>query len=144
MTKMKDAFAFFIIVGFICLISNWASVNILPTEALIGMGILILISSVAWACKIVLPLKLPATAYASILGLILTLPWTPGSEWIISHVNKLSFLALATPAMAFAGIALGNQLDSFRKMSWRIVAVAMMMFVGTFVGSAVIAQLLLR
>jgi len=53
-------------------------------------------------------------------------------------------MALCTPILAYAGIAIGKDLDEFKKQGVTIVIVAILTFIGTFIGSAVIAQVVLK
>lgn len=54
------------------------------------------------------------------------------------------FLALATPILAYAGIYTGKNLDALKQTGWRIVVLAIFVMIGTYVGSAVIAEIILR
>lgn len=42
------------------------------------------------------------------------------------------------------GIAICKDLDVFAKSSWRIVLVSVVVFIGTYIGSAIIAQVILK
>ena len=59
-------------------------------------------------------------------------------------MKKVNFLALTTPILAYAGVALGKDLDMLKKTGWRIVVVSFVVFIGTYIGSAVIAQVVLK
>lgn len=133
-----------LIVCGISLIGNWIAVKVDPIKALPGMVILGLISFAGWGLSKIVPAKLPAIVYISALAVILTTPWTPGSEFILKQVNNVNFLALCTPVLAYAGIAIGNDIEQFAKMSWKMVIVAILVFTGTFLGSAIIAQVILK
>nr|WP_307897862.1 hypothetical protein [Clostridium botulinum] len=39
---------------------------------------------------------------------------------------------------------MGKDLESFKKSGWRIIVVSCVVFIGTYLGSAVIAQLILK
>ena len=91
-----------------------------------------------------LPGRIPAVAYIVTLGCILTYPTMPGSDVINEAVKKVGFLQLCTPILAYAGIAIGKDLDAFAKSGWRIVVVACVVFTGTYIGSAIIAQTILK
>ena len=60
------------------------------------------------------------------------------------YAGKVSFLGLCTPILAYAGLSVGKDMDAFKRLSWRIVIVGLFVFVGTFLGSAVIAEAVLR
>ena len=92
----------------------------------------------------VIPGKIPAVAYITTLGCILTFPGFPGSEVVNMYMKKVGFLSLCTPILAYAGISIGKEMDAFKKTGWRIVVLACVIFVGTYLGSAVIAEAILR
>lgn len=144
MIKAKDVVVILAIVCGISLIGNWIAVKIDPLKALPGMLILGLISFAGWGLSKVIPVKLPSIVYISLIGVILSTPWTPGSAWLLKHVNNVNFLALCTPVLAYAGVAIGKDIDQFAKASWKIIIVSILVFTGTFLGSALIAQVVLK
>lgn len=113
-------------------------------QAIPGMGILIAIAFVGMWMGRVLPGKIPGVAYVVTLGCILTYPGFPGSDFINASVKNVGFLQLCTPILAYAGIAICKDLDVFAKSSWRIVLVSVVVFIGTYIGSAIIAQVILK
>ena len=93
----------------------------------------------------VMPWKgLPSVAYIVTLGCIVTIPGFPGAEQLTAWVSKVSFIGLCTPILAYAGLAVGKDIGALRTQGWRIVLVGLFVFIGTFMGSAVIAELVLR
>lgn len=111
-------------------------------------GILILLAIIAGGVFIahVIPWKgLPSVAYIVTLGCIVTIPGFPGAEQIITpYVSKISFIGLCTPILAYAGLAVGKDFGALKSQGWKIVVVGLFVFVGTFLGSAVIAEVILR
>ncbi|GKT29738.1 hypothetical protein ADUPG1_001261, partial [Aduncisulcus paluster] len=53
-------------------------------------------------------------------------------------------LALTSPILAYAGVSIGKDLDTFKKSGWRIVIVSIFVMVSTYIGSAAIAQSVLK
>ncbi|NLY49771.1 MAG: DUF340 domain-containing protein [Firmicutes bacterium] len=129
--------------GFV-LVGNLIGFKINPIEALPGMLFLLAIVLAGLALAKIVPIKLPSIVYISALGIMLTVPGFPGAEWFTAQASKVQFLALCTPVLAYAGIASGKDLDDFKKLGWRIVVVSSLVFIGTFVGSAIIAQVVLK
>lgn len=90
----------------------------------------------------VAPFKLPSVAWISLVGIVSTMPWTPGSAWILDKVSHVNFLTLATPCLAYAGIAIARQeIEIARKSGWKLFIVAVLVMTGTYVGSAFVADL---
>ncbi len=145
MIRPIHAIQIFLIVAVITLVGNWVGMQqINPVDAALGMLILVAMVMAGWWLARVLPVPFPPIVFVSLLGILLTMPWTPGSEWIVSHTTQVNFLATTTPVLAFAGISIGKDLDKFAELGWRIIVVALVVFTGTFLGSAVIAQAMLR
>lgn len=141
------------LVSAFALIGNWLSTMkagdpVTPLEALPGMFMLFAITVVGLvitqALDKVLPKNLPAIAYISLVAIIVTIPGFPGAEYMYDCMNKIGLLPLCTPILAYAGISLGKDIDTFKTQGVAIVCVALLTFVGTYVGSALIAEVVLR
>ena len=52
------------------------------------------------------PFYLPSVAWVSLVSILVTLPSFPGSAWIVSQLAAVNFLAVVTPVLAYAGLAL--------------------------------------
>lgn len=136
------------------LIGNWLSTRkagapVTPIEALPGMVMLLVITILGIAvselvAKVAPKINLPAIAYISLVAIIVTIPGVPGAEYMYASMNKIGLLPLCTPILAYAGISLGKDFDTFKSQGIAIVCVALLTFVGTYVGSAIIAEVVLR
>ena len=125
-------------------LANYIGFNVGLMESLPGLLILLGISlCAAFLSKTLTFLKLPIVAYCSILGLLLALPISPVSSYVISSVNKIQFTAPLTMVGAFAGLSMSDQIKSFVKQGWKMVIVGLLVMTGTFLGSAIISQLAL-
>ena len=51
--------------------------------------------------------------------------------------------AVSSVILAVAGVSIGTKLSDIKRLSWRMIIVAIFVFCGTFFGSALIAQLIL-
>lgn len=132
------------IFGFTALIGNWAGYDILPLAAVPGMIVLILICLAGFVLRDLIPINFPSIAYISIIGVIVSMPWFPGSIKVVEWTNEVQLLALATPILAYAGIAIGRSWTDFVKLGWKTIVVASLVMLGTFLGSALIAEVILR
>lgn len=142
--KLKESVIVLLITAAISLVGNFVGYKVNMLEAIPGMLILVAIAAVGIILADVLPIKIPSVAYIVTLSTILTVPGFPGAEVISGYVSKVNFLALATPILAYAGIYTGKNLDSLKKTGWRIFVLAIFVMIGTYVGSAVIADVILR
>ncbi|MET3696903.1 hypothetical protein SAMN05877753_101520 [Bacillus oleivorans] len=133
-----------VIIGAVVLIGNWIGYNVVPLQALPGMAVLALICLVGLIIHKLLPLNIPSVAYIGLLGFILTIPGMPGQEKIVEWTAHVNLLAIATPILAYAGIAIGRSWSDFSKLGWKTIIVGMCVLLGTFLGSAIIAEVVLR
>ena len=133
-----------LIFGLIAAIGNWIGYSVFPLAALPGMAVLIVICLAGLILQHVLPVNIPSVAYIGIIGILVSMPVMPGSEYIVKWTENINILALATPILAYAGIAIGRSWTDFVKLGWRSIVVAMFVMVGTFLGSALIAEVVLR
>ena len=91
------------------------------------------------------PKNLPAIAYISFIAIPITIPVvSPIADYAIEQIGKIGLLPLCNPILAYAGISIGKDVDTFKKQGFAIVVVAIFTFAGTFLGSTIIAQLILK
>ena len=86
---------------------------------------------------------LPGFAWATLVAFFLTLPVSPLSDTIVELMSSYSFGLVGIPLLSFAGIAVGEQLDVFRKLSWKIVIISFVVMASTYFGSAAISNIIL-
>ncbi|MFD2211483.1 hypothetical protein ACFSMW_17380 [Virgibacillus halophilus] len=79
----------------------------------------------------------PILGWVSITSLVFCLL----SDFFVNVIQAVDFLAITTPILTFAGISVANRLTDLRKTSWKVAIVAVFVFSGTYIGSALLAQL---
>lgn len=142
--KLKDSIIILLITAAISVVGNYVGYKVNMIEAIPGVLILVLIAVLGIVLAKIIPLKIPSVAYIVTLSTLLTVPGIPGAATISNLVSKVNFLALATPILGYAGIYTGKNLDSLKKTGWRIVILSIFVMIGTYLGSAIIADILLR
>jgi len=133
-----------IIVAIITLIGQKIGYGISPIQAIPGMVLVIVLALIGFGLKEIIPLRIPAFAYAALITLILTMPYVPTSTFILKYLKQVSFLGVTTPILAYAGLSIGLHVTKMAKISWKIVVIACLVFLGTFFGSAIIAEIVLK
>ena len=78
----------------------------------------------------------PVLGWVSIVSLICRLI----SDVFVDAIANVNFLSITTPILAFAGISVADRLVDLRKTSWRVAIVAVFVFTGTYVGSALLSE----
>ncbi|WP_059257792.1 hypothetical protein [Escherichia albertii] len=127
------------------LVAQWVGKGMSPVAAIPGTLMMLGIIFISLQIKAWMPrLPLPAFAWATLLGLLLSMPWSPVSDVFMRYTNKIDFLATTTPLLAFAGLSIGNSLDKLKSLSWRIVIISLLVFTTAFFGAAIVAQSILQ
>ncbi|WBW95653.1 hypothetical protein [Oceanirhabdus sp. W0125-5] len=134
-----------LVVGFMILIGQWIGYGLDPIKSIPGVLVVLLIAMLALIIRDLTPkLKFPAFAWACLIALLLSMPFMPTSKLFLEYTNKVNFLATTTPILAFAGISVGNKIQQLKKMSWKVFLVAIVVFVGTYFGSAIVSHIVLK
>ena len=129
-----------IIFSFMSAIGNYIGYHYPFQESLYGMFILCAITLLGLIIEHHISYNIPAIIYISIIGLIVALPWSPISSTIIYYTSKVNIVSLTTILLAYAGIAMGKDLGEFKKVGLKGIIVTFFVILGTYMGSALIAQ----
>ncbi|MEE1618601.1 hypothetical protein [Brachybacterium sp. J153] len=114
-------------------------------DIVIGLAVLYGMCVVGLLLTRYVPLRLPSVAWISLVAVVLTLPMLPWAGAVFPLVEGIDFLALAVPPLAYAGFAISKlEIDVLKRSGWKILAIAILVFLGTYIGSALIAELTLR
>ena len=144
MKNIGEYFLLMSVVGIVAFIGNWVGYDIISFEAIIGMLILILIVLSGFVLKKIIPLNIPSVVYVIAIGILASVPELPWGGFVVSMTQNIELLAIATPILAYAGIAIGRSWTDFTKMGWRAMLVSLLVLTGTLLGSSIIAELILR
>ena len=145
MSKLLDVSGVFALSGLFMALANWIGYKVDWASSLLGIAVIVAIALVgALLSKLPLLKRLPMVFWVSICAVVVSTPVFPGNAWIIETTKKVQFLAITTPILAYAGLSLGKDMELFKKLSWRIIPVALAVCAGTFLFATVIAQFTLR
>lgn len=112
-------------------------------EGIPGLLILLGIAFAGSILGMLIP-KIPAVIWITILGIILAMPYnTITGPVVAEQVGKLGLLSTSAPILAYAGVSIGKDWIEFKKIGLKGVLVALLVIVGTYVGSALVAQIIL-
>jgi hypothetical protein len=132
-------------VGAIILLGQRISLGTPVMKALPGMIMVIAAAMVAMILKDLFPKSIfPAFGFATILGLLLSMPYSPTAKVFLENTDNVNFMAITTPLLAFAGISVGNKIEQLKEMSWKIVVISMLVFTTIFFACATIAHVVLK
>lgn len=88
--------------------------------------------------------KLPSMMYVVVLAVLLACPISPVREPVVALTSNVQFMAPTTAMGAFIGISLGKEIKSFAKMGWKYIIITLFVITGTFIFSALIANIVLK
>jgi hypothetical protein len=135
----------FIICSISVLAGNWIGYDVMPLAAVPGILVLAGVSLAGLIIHKAIPYKkIPSIAYIGILAFIITIPGMPFQEKFVEWTAQVNLLAIATPILAYAGISIGRSWADFKKLGWRTIVIGMFVLLGTYLGSAIVAEIILR
>jgi len=132
----------FVVVGIIAAICNVVGYDGQFLESIPGLLIFACISLAGLTVKHFVPGNLPAVAYISIIGILVAMPLSPISEFVVYWAGKVALMATVTPILAYAGVIVGRDWKDFAKIGWKGIFVSVLVIFGTFLISGGIAQIL--
>ena len=135
-----------LMVSVIIILTNVIGYKMPVKDSIIGVLLLSAISLIGLTISKFMSrfVKLPSMMYVSLLGLLLACPVSPVKDIVVETTTPVAFLAPATALRAFAGISLGKDLKDFTKMGWKLVLITLFVITGTFIFSALVADIVLK
>ena len=135
-----------LMVSVVIILTNLIGYKMPVGDSIIGVLLLSAISLVGLTISNFMSrfVKLPSMMYVSLLGLLLACPVSPVKDIVIETTTPVAFLAPATALGAIAGISLGKDLKEFAKMGWKLVLITLFVITGTFIFSALVADVVLK
>lgn len=135
-----------LMVSVIIILTNVIGYKMPVKDSIIGVLLLSAISLIGLTISKFMSrfVKLPSMMYVSLLGLLLACPVSPVKDIVVETTTPVAFLAPATALGAFAGISLGKDLKDFIKMGWKLVLITLFVITGTFIFSALVADIVLK
>ena len=142
--KLVETALVLLIMGIMTVVGNTIGYHLPIAGAIIGYLMMMAVTLLGVVLSKVIPFKLPMVFWISVIALVATSPISPFAKVITEYTDQVNFLAITTPILAYAGLSIGKDLVIFKKMSWRIVVVALVVYTGTFICSTAIAEIMLR
>lgn len=135
-----------LMVSVVIILTNVIGYKMPVGDSIIGVLLLSAISLVGLTISNFMSrfVKLPSMMYVSLLGLLLACPVSPVKDIVVETTTPVAFLAPATALGVFAGISLGKDLKEFAKMGWKLVLITLFVITGTFIFSALVADVVLK
>lgn len=143
--KILETIFVLILVAIIMAAGNSVGYKIDIISSLEALAVLAVISIVGFLLSKLPGLKkFPVILWVSVVAAVVSSPIFPYHTELVAITDQVSLLAVCTPVLAYAGLAIGKDLALFKNISWRIIPVSLAVFSGTFIFAALIAQVTLH
>ena len=143
--KILETIFVLILVAIIMAAGNSVGYKIDIISSFEALAVLVVISIVGFLLSKLPGLKkFPVILWVSIVAAVASSPIFPYHKELVAITDQVSLLAVCTPILAYAGLAIGKDLALFKNISWRIIPVSLAVFSGTFIFAALIAQVTLH
>lgn len=144
-------FLVFVISAFITLIGN--CINTITDQnpdtftsvlaGIPGVSILVAIAFAGSIMGMLIP-KIPTIIWITLIGILLAMPYNVITGPVVAEqVNKIGLLSTSAPILGYAGVSIGMDWIKFKKIGLRGIFIALLVMIGTYVGSSLIAQIIL-
>lgn len=77
------------------------------------------------------------------LGALISTPWSPVQEPLLTLVNQVDFLGVCTLVLSVAGLSLGKDLPMLKAIGWKIIPVGLVSITSAYLLASTVAQLAL-
>ena len=141
--KLKRWSALLLAFSIIVAIGNVVGYHTSFIDSFIAMLVISAITITGMALERISPFHIPSIIFISLIGLILAIPGMPTSDFLAHYISQVELTTICTAFLAYVGISIGKDWDSFKKIGWRGVIITVFVIVGTYLGSATIANIML-
>ena len=136
--KLKDYIFILLVTGLYTVVANTFGYNGDLAQGAVGILVIVAIAFFGVVIQMLPGFnKLPVVFWVSLTAVIVSIPSFPGGVWIVEQTKHINFLA-------YGGLCLGKDLEAFKRLSWRIVPVAMAVASGSFLCATALAELMLH
>lgn len=131
-----------VVMGALALVTNVVNTRGIPPADVLGIALLCAITGASFWLRSRIP-GVPAVVWAISIGLLATASFVPFGSAVASTVDHLDFITVGVPALACVGLSLGRDVGMLKRLSWRVVIIALLTYTGTYVAAAALAELVL-
>ena len=134
--KLKDYIFILLVTGLYTVVANTFGYNGDLAQGAVGILVIVAIAFFGVVIQMLPGFnKLPVVFWVSLTSVIVSIPSFPGGVWIVEQTKHINF---------HGGLCLGKDLEAFKRLSWRIVPVAMAVASGSFLCATALAELMLH
>ena len=132
-----------IIFSIITVIGNYLGYKHPMTDSLVGMAILSVITLIGVWMERELPFNISSILYISVIGIAISFPGMPTSDFVLHYVSQVELLSIVTVFLAYVGIGMGKSWDEFKALGWKAIVITVLVIAATYYGAAIVAHIVL-
>lgn len=121
------------------ILSNTVATGTFTLGTAAGILVLAAVTFAAFLVNHRLP-KVPVLVLTTVAGILMAAPFSPVAGYVVELTSGISFLSLVTPVLALVGLSLGKERAALKRLSWRVVVVALVSFSASFLTAAFVAN----
>ena len=143
MDNFPKILAVFLVFSVIAAIGNAFGNHATFMDSLIGMLVIVGIAFMGLCIGEIIPVNIPSIVLICLIGMFLAIPGVPTADFVAHYASQVDLTTICAAFLAYVGIALGKDWDEFKKIGWRGVLITLVVITGTYLGSAIIANVIL-
>ena len=107
------------------------------------MLIIVTVTFIGLCIGEVIPFHMPSIIIICLIGMFFAIPGVPTADFVTHYACQVDLTTICAAFLAYVGIALGKDWEKFKKIGWRGILITLIVITGTYLGSAIIAHLIL-
>ena len=143
MNNINKFVTVFLVFSVIVAIGNAFSNHIPFIDSLIAMLVISGIAFIGLCIGEIIPFNIPSIILICLMGVFFAIPGVPTADFVSHYASQVDLTTICTVFLAYVGIAMGKDWEEFKKIGWRGILITSFVITGTYLGSAIIANIIL-
>ena len=143
MDNLQKILVVFLVFSVIVAIGNVLGNHATFVDSLIGMFVIVAITFIGLCIGELIPFNIPSIIIICLIGMFLAIPGVPTADFVTHYASQVDLTTICAAFLAYVGIALGKDWEKFKKIGWRGILITLIVITGTYLGSAIIADIIL-
>ncbi len=143
MDNFPKILSVFLVFSVIAAIGNAFGNHATFVDSLIGMLVIVGIAFVGLCIGEIIPVNIPSIVLICLIGMFLAIPGVPTADFVTHYASQVDLTTICVASLAYVGIAMGRDWGEFKKIGWRGILITLVVITGTYLGSAIIANVIL-
>ncbi|WP_296806912.1 DUF3100 domain-containing protein [uncultured Methanobrevibacter sp.] len=133
----------FLVFSLIVAIGNAFGNHATFVDSFIGMLVIVAIAFIGQCIGEIIPYNIPSIIIICLIGMFFAIPGVPTANFVTHYASQVDLTTICAAFLAYIGIAMGKDWGEFKKIGWRGILITLVVITGTYLGSAIIANVIL-